>query len=44
MEVSDEIGSADGKSVYQIDQITRQLYQQRITMGNRIMEMTLVEP
>jgi len=44
VEASDEISSADGKSVYQIDQITRQLYQQRITMGNRIMEMTLIEP
>lgn len=44
VEASDEISSAGGKSIYQIDQITRQLYLQRITMGNRIMEMKLVEP
>lgn len=44
VEVSDEIsGSADGKSIYQIDQLTRQLYKQKIIAGNRIMEMTLIE-
>jgi hypothetical protein len=42
--VSDDIsGSADSKSIYQIDQLSRQLYQQKIIAGNRIMEMTLVE-
>lgn len=44
VEVSDEISSStDGKSIYQIDQLTRQLYKQKIIAGNRIMEMTLVE-
>ncbi|MFW0716853.1 hypothetical protein [Pedobacter sp. N23S346] len=42
--VSDDIsGSADSKSIYVIDQLTRQLFEQKITVGNRIMEMTLVE-
>lgn len=44
VEVSDEIGtSADSKSIYQIDQLNRQLYKQKILVGNRTMEMTLVE-
>ncbi|MCX2495519.1 hypothetical protein OQX63_18650 [Pedobacter sp. PF22-3] len=44
VEASDEISSTGGKSIYQIDQITRQLYLQQITMGSRIMEMKLLEP
>lgn len=44
VEASDEIGgSADSKSIYQIDQLNRQLYKQKIMAGNRVMEMTLVE-
>jgi hypothetical protein len=42
--VKDEIGNnADTKSIYEIDQLTRQLYKQRITAGGRIMEMVLTE-
>jgi len=44
VEAADEIGAAtDGKSVYQIDQLTRQLWKQRITAGGRVMEMTVME-
>lgn len=44
VEVNDEIGSgADGRVFYSIDQLTRQLYLQRISAGGRVMEMTLVE-
>ena len=43
VEVSDEISNADSKSIYEIDQLTRQLYKQKIIAGNRIMEMVLVE-
>ncbi|MFD2288594.1 hypothetical protein GJU39_10910 [Pedobacter petrophilus] len=44
VEVSDEISDTPaGKSIYQIDQLTRQLYKQKIIAGNRVMEMTLVE-
>lgn len=42
VEVSDEIGSTNGRSIYQIDQLTRQIYKQNISAGSRIMEMTLV--
>jgi len=44
VEVSDEISNAaDGKIIYQIDQLTRQLYKQKIYAGGRVMEMTLIE-
>lgn len=42
--VSDEIGGPNGaKSLYYIDQLTRQTLKQEITIGGRVMEMTLVE-
>ena len=44
VEASDEISSTGGKSIYHIDQVNRQLYLQRIVIGNRIMEMKLIEP
>lgn len=43
VEVSDEISRNDTKSTYYFDQLTRQLYKQRINAGGRVMEMELVE-
>ncbi|WP_316807782.1 hypothetical protein [Pedobacter agri] len=44
VEVKDEIGGANGAtSFYYIDKLTRQLYKQEISAGNRKMEMTLLE-
>lgn len=42
VEVADEI-SSDSKSIYYFDQLTRQLYKQKIIVGGRVMEMVLVE-
>ena len=44
VELTDDIGGGTGaKSIYQIDQITRQLYKQEISIGSRKMEMILLE-
>jgi len=44
VEVADEIGrKTETTSIYQIDQLTRQLFKQTISSSGRLMNMTLVE-